>query len=394
MALQGTLDTFALPDVLRLLGSTGKTGRLRVNGDRGSGSVWVVDGQVVATENVSGGSDEDGAVATVFSMLRYESGSFTFENDATTSAASAPDSVDHVLGQAELQLAEWQTIASVVPSLGCWATLSPELVGRDVVIDSSRWRVIVAIGGGATVGSVGESLELGELDACRSVKELVDLKLVEISEEAPASAAPAPEPAIEVVADEMEEPMIEAVADAVEEPMAESTEEPMIEAVAEYVEEPVSQPAPEPVSAFEIAPEAPAEAPQDDWTMESFETTEQTEQWEPSVVEEIPHADPAPWDAPPVPAVGGPVGFESLAIDGDAQASASAVSTETRAEELDPAEMARQLANLSPKAAKAVAAAAKATNAADREAALAAIEAEDSAVDPVLLMRFLGSVDG
>ena len=35
VALQGTLDTFALPDVLRLLASTQKVGRLRVIGDGG-----------------------------------------------------------------------------------------------------------------------------------------------------------------------------------------------------------------------------------------------------------------------------------------------------------------------------------------------------------------------
>ena len=50
VALSGTLDTFALPDVLRLLASTAKSGRLRVSGNRGSGSVWVTDGEVVASE--------------------------------------------------------------------------------------------------------------------------------------------------------------------------------------------------------------------------------------------------------------------------------------------------------------------------------------------------------
>ena len=48
MALQGTLDTFSLPDVLRLLATTSKTGRLRIEGDRGQGSVWLDAGGVVA----------------------------------------------------------------------------------------------------------------------------------------------------------------------------------------------------------------------------------------------------------------------------------------------------------------------------------------------------------
>ena len=66
---------------------------------------------------------------------------------------------------------------------------------------------------------------------------------------------------------------------------------------------------------------------------------------------------------------------------------------EVAADDLNPAEMARQLANLSPKAAKAVAAAAKATTEAERDAALAAVEAEDGSVNRGLLLKFLGSVD-
>src|SRR3954452_4303257 len=50
VALQGTLDTFALPDVLRLLASTKKTGRLHLTGNRGDGSVWVDTGDVVKVE--------------------------------------------------------------------------------------------------------------------------------------------------------------------------------------------------------------------------------------------------------------------------------------------------------------------------------------------------------
>ena len=46
MALQGSLDTFALPDVLRLLAATAKTGRLRIEGDGGRGNVWLRDGTV------------------------------------------------------------------------------------------------------------------------------------------------------------------------------------------------------------------------------------------------------------------------------------------------------------------------------------------------------------
>ena len=59
----------------------------------------------------------------------------------------------------------------------------------------------------------------------------------------------------------------------------------------------------------------------------------------------------------------------------------------------EAAEIARQLANLSPKAARAVAAAAKATTPEEREAALAEVEASDEQINRDLLLKFLGSVN-
>ena len=73
MALQGTLDTFALIDVFRLLASTNKTGRLRVTGDRGNGNVWFDGGGVVlaAAHNTK---PSDAPVTVIFELLRQHEG--------------------------------------------------------------------------------------------------------------------------------------------------------------------------------------------------------------------------------------------------------------------------------------------------------------------------------
>ena len=81
MALQGTLETFALPDVLRLLASTKKSGVLRVDTERGHGEVVVVDGAL------AGGSAERAPLAedpadVLFELLRSADGSFLFDTDA------------------------------------------------------------------------------------------------------------------------------------------------------------------------------------------------------------------------------------------------------------------------------------------------------------------------
>ena len=72
MALQGTLETFALPDVLRLLASTKKTGAYRLDGDRGTGRLWLEDGQVIGGEFEGSATTDANEVA--FELLRFSDG--------------------------------------------------------------------------------------------------------------------------------------------------------------------------------------------------------------------------------------------------------------------------------------------------------------------------------
>src|SRR5690606_31291066 len=126
LALQGTLDTFSLPDVLRLLATTSKTGRLRIEGDRGQGSVWLTDGGIVdadAERAVEGTPTEE----VVFELLRFTSGSFAFDGDDVVAGSGKPEDVETVLKRANSLLSEWTELEAVVPSLEHEVTLSGDL---------------------------------------------------------------------------------------------------------------------------------------------------------------------------------------------------------------------------------------------------------------------------
>ncbi|MEY2465343.1 MAG: resuscitation-promoting factor RpfA [Acidimicrobiaceae bacterium] len=329
MALQGTLDTFALPDVLRLLASTKKTGRLRLRGDRGDGSVWVDSGTVVAAE--SSGSGPDGtAVDVVFELLRFAEGSFTFDAGTTAENAGAPSDVEPLLKKAESQLVEWRDIETVVPSLDAWVVLAGDLPEAEVTLDVERWRTIVSIGSGTSVAEIGRALGLAEVAVCRRVKDIVELGLGAV-------LAPSVE---HVTAPEPELSEYEGDSHSVLEPL-------------------------EPLESIEPAPWA---------TSPSTSSVEDAPAYEPfsldlkspSYVEDI--------VVPPLDIA--PIGFgpaDDEAVDAD--------------------EVARQLASLSPRAARAVAAAAKADTLEEREAALAGVTGEDD--EPInrgLLLKFLSSV--
>lgn len=198
MALQGTLDTFSLPDVLRLLATTSKTGRLRIDGDRGHGSVWLADGGVVDAdaERAVDGTPTD---EVIFELLRFSSGSFAFDGD-DVAANGKPEDVELLLRRASSLLSEWTELEAVVPSLEHEIRLSGDLSADEVTIDAERWRSLVAVAAGCTVGELASTLELTELGVSRAVRDLVDLGVADVDPpgthpETVRRVAPAREPA-------------------------------------------------------------------------------------------------------------------------------------------------------------------------------------------------------
>ena len=191
MALQGTIESFALADVLRLLSQSAKTGRLIVNGDRGSANLWIARGELVGGGSAAQPRAED-VVDVLFDMLRFESGSFIFESDATAPTPQTPIPVVPALEQAEAALAEWHEIVRVVPSVESWVSLAPDLPHAEVVVDQACWTSIVTVGGGIRVAELGRLLDLGELPVSRLVRALVSAGFVEVSAEPPVSFEPAP----------------------------------------------------------------------------------------------------------------------------------------------------------------------------------------------------------
>jgi Domain of unknown function (DUF4388) len=404
VALQGTIDTFELTEVVRLLAAGAKTGVLRLEGTRGAGRVWVDDGKVTAIE-VDHAPLADGHAEAMFELLRFEDGSFTFSSDERPDDPGTPTELEEILTDAEAQLAEWREIEAVVPTTRATVSLRAELSRADVVLDKARWRLVAAIGGGVTVATLGEAMGLGELPVSRAVKELVELGVVELS------AAVEPEHQPEPV-------MVEPEAVVEDEPVAEFDL-----AVVETVDEPQSYDS-DPVDGGPIVvgasePEAAAEDGSARAQLDEFavgfglgDTPAFDSAFDPPSQDDNCFADFG---------VDGTTGSglldESLFSSGSSDEGLTDFSTigfevedrdpfaEVAANDLgvepapflgggnDAAEVARQLSNLSPAAARAVAAAAKATTDEEREAALAAVSQEgEEPIDRELLLRFLASV--
>lgn len=356
MALQGTLDTFALPDVLRLLAATKKTGCLRITGDRGTGSVWVSSGEVSALEAVDAPHATE-PVDALFELLRFEEGSFTFDAEATYDHPGRPTEVELLLEQSEALLAEWRTIESVIPSLDGWVTLRRQLPQPEITLDQDSWTTIVAIGAGITLRRLGDDLTLSELPVSRAVKGLLEAGFVEIADAAP------PTGPVSLFNGESAAPQRPLVA-----PRADET--PTLD---DPTPPPVTPSGPRARRASKAVADAPAQP-------ETF------------VPLDLPgHVVGASYDQSEVAATSGPpTDADDLAAAFPGLANRATPTPALSAEEDE--EVAKQLATLSPRAASAIRAAAEATTDEEREAALAVAEGDDQPLNRGLLLKFLSSV--
>ena len=357
MALQGTLDTFALPDVLRLLAATKKTGRLRITGGRGTGSVWVESGGVCALEATHAPHAIE-SVDALFELLRFEDGAFTFDADAVHDAPGAPADVERLLDQSEALLHEWRDIESVVPSMDAWVTLRKLLPLTEVSVDQARWTTVVAVGGGATVRRVADELCLSELPVSRAIKDLVEAGLLSIEDAAPAGVAIAA-PAIAAPATAAPAPR----------PLLSSLPAPATSDDVQVDEEPKSV-----ARAGSNARRTRMAAPESD----------EPERFVPL---KLPgHSGPAasydPVEEPPAENPGAE--FPGLANQ----------SADPAVEEADgePGEMDQQVSSVQPEAADAQRAASQADADGEQEAAPTEVDADGEPADRGLLLKFLSSV--
>ncbi|MFN0027422.1 MAG: DUF4388 domain-containing protein [Acidimicrobiales bacterium] len=186
MSLQGSIETFAIADVLRLLAATSKSGRLHVQGTVRAGTVWVESARILAADSPST-PIVTGPVDILFQLLRFERGSFRFELDKYPPEPGEPLDIELALSEAEAMVVEWRELERRIPAQDCWVELKPALTGESVSLTADEWLTLVAVAGGRTVADIGQALVLGELQTARALARLLDLKLIDIVNRPPAA---------------------------------------------------------------------------------------------------------------------------------------------------------------------------------------------------------------
>ncbi|MDH3707153.1 MAG: DUF4388 domain-containing protein, partial [Acidimicrobiia bacterium] len=236
MALQGALETFKLDEVLRLLGTSEKSGLLTLTGDRGVGRVWVERGRITQTEiDVDTNFVLDEADA-VFHMLRFTAGDFLFDDgDEATASGEVSLAMDEVLDEAQARLDEWRDIVGTITGLESQVTLVAT-IDAEVTVDPAAWERLALVGSGVTIREMGVQLAEAELHTMRAVKELVERGLVDIDD--------TPAPLASDLATIEPVDVVESVTPFIAEPVEETAVVDQGQSVTPFIAEPVEETAP------------------------------------------------------------------------------------------------------------------------------------------------------
>ncbi len=182
MSLQGTLDTFSLPEILELVEKSRKTGALEVRDPQSRGVLYFAGGRFSAAEagELCGPVEsteelEARLIDVCFALFRVETGLFEFENDRFPPwPVRGGSEVAPIVEQVQQLRRDWLAIEAVLPSLDCRPDVVDDLDGDRVVLNKAGFRVLRVVDGDRNVREIARAVGRSVLEVCKVLKDLVE----------------------------------------------------------------------------------------------------------------------------------------------------------------------------------------------------------------------------
>ena len=182
MDLQGSLSEFTVDDILQFIGSSAKTGLLRITRQPHTvaqiGSVFFVDGRMVHAELEHLEGEE-----VLYSMMLWTEGRFVFDPDVTTESRTVRQSNANVLIEGARRKDEWDYMSHEIPDLDHVPEFTlPENqdTGQQITLNTSEWVVLSKIDGSKSLRDVARQSGLSEFNTCRLLFSLIQNHLIKL----------------------------------------------------------------------------------------------------------------------------------------------------------------------------------------------------------------------
>lgn len=168
--LSGSLDLFALADVLRFVARSGVTGAVNIHRPEDGGRILLFKGEVVgATIDGFEPRDTDGVVDAGLRLLDAAGGEFSLDVQPATGPIRSP--VEEFLTAVGQRRAEWTKILDAVGSPDGPLVLSPSLPpgASEITLSPLEWRIVVLSDGRRSIRDIARELGESEFAAAKAL---------------------------------------------------------------------------------------------------------------------------------------------------------------------------------------------------------------------------------
>lgn len=162
--LKGNLAQLSLIDILRMLSSGGRTGRLDVRQGAKTGEIYLQRGAIAhAVTGTQMG--EKG----VYILMGWLEGEFSFTPDVEAPERSIETTTEQLLLEASRQAEQWEDIKDLISSTDAVFNINPSGSTNTVSLKPIEWQVLAQINGEKSVLEIAELLGLPEFEVARIV---------------------------------------------------------------------------------------------------------------------------------------------------------------------------------------------------------------------------------
>jgi hypothetical protein len=170
---RGNLAQLSLLDILKMLSSGNRTGRLDISQGAKTGEIYLQQGNLVhAVTGVQIG--EKG----VYTLLGWLEGDFSFIPEIEPPEQSIDTTTEQILLEASRQAEQWGDIKEIVTSTDMVFNLSPSGSTDTVSLKPIEWQVLAQVNGQRSIIEIAEVLELHEFEVAKIIYSLTTAGLL------------------------------------------------------------------------------------------------------------------------------------------------------------------------------------------------------------------------
>lgn len=179
MSFQGELKDLPLPDVVQLIDSSSKSGRLSLKRDKFDGSIYFESGKIVHATL----GDLEGEEA-VHSMAVWTEGRFLFVTNAVPDKKTITRSNTNLMMEGARRLDEWKILQKKIPS----TDLIPEFIPQgknkapQISLSTREWVLLSKVNGNRDVKTIAKQSNLSVFETCKILYGLISSGLLALRE--------------------------------------------------------------------------------------------------------------------------------------------------------------------------------------------------------------------